>query len=206
MHEPTNLCKIFIKKSMQTLSKFALLLLFITTRLQGQGSEIDRRIQGELKMTFPSIYFKHNSTDYASMPYTADSCFQYIAFNFMKHINGFSIWRDSNESEGLTYKRIRILKKGLNKYIPSRHIDFQSMGKEQKISRHTINMCTNNEQIQYLLSLNSVFDFSKTRMLVKRKWWQRRSHLEGRYLCFACWRRGAFTREYQRLHGRNKQK
>ena len=66
---------------MRTFTKFILIILFTTTVLCAQDSEIDRLMQSELKMTFPSIYFKHNSTDYATMPYKIDSCFKHIAFN-----------------------------------------------------------------------------------------------------------------------------
>ena len=49
----------------------------------------------ELKMTYPSIYFVLNSTEYAVMPYTVDSCFKYIAAN-IKYLNSIVIWRDSS--------------------------------------------------------------------------------------------------------------
>lgn len=119
-------------------------------------------MQGELKMTFPSIYFKHNSTDYAAMPYTVDSCFKFIAAHFKDNINNLVIWRDSTETETLTNERIEKLKLGLRKYIPSGKIEIHSMGNQQKVSRKTINMTNDSTKIQYLLSLNSVFDISKT--------------------------------------------
>jgi hypothetical protein len=144
---------------MQTLGKLILILFCISARLHGQELEIDRLIVGELKMTFPSIYFKHNSTDYAVMPYSIDSCFEYIATN-IKNLNSYPIWRDTTEKERLTYIRIQKLKSDLNKYVPSKQIHFQSMGTAQKISRLTIEKSTNNKQIQYLLSLNSVLDVS----------------------------------------------
>jgi hypothetical protein len=186
-------------------TKLIFLFLVVSTWLFAQNKETDRLIKGELKMTFPSIYFKHKSTDYATMPYAVDSCYKYIALH-IKDINDYVIWRDSLETDQLTKKRIKKLKTGLNQYTPSLNIYIESMGKEQKISRATINLTNDNQQIQYLLSLNSVFDISKTHLLTEKKWWQRRTHYEGRYLCFGCWRRGAFTKEYQRLHGRKKQK
>jgi len=144
---------------MQTFGNLTIILLFISTILPGQNPEIDRLVDSELKMTFPSIYFKHNSTDYATMPYTVDSCFKYIALN-IKDINSRPIWRDSSETEHLTNERIKKLKLGLNKYPPTKRINIQSMRKEQKISQRTIFKDTDSAQIQYLLSLNSVFDIS----------------------------------------------
>ena len=147
---------------MQTLAKLTILLFFSTTGIQGQDTEIETRLSiGELKMTFPSIYFKHNSTDYATMPYSFDSCFKYIALK-IKDLNSYSIWRDSTEKERLTYIRIKKLKSDLNKYLPSNKIHFQSMGTAQKISRRTIEKSVDAKQIQYLLSLNCVFDISGT--------------------------------------------
>jgi hypothetical protein len=184
---------------MQILAKLTILSLFIAASLKGQKSEIG----AELKMTFPSIYFKHNSTEYTNMPYTVDSCFSYIA-QHIQDINDLVIWRDSLETEKLTNLRIKKLKVGLSKHKETRNVYIESMGKKQKISRLTIEMATDSTQIQYVLSLNSVFDIAKTHLTCKKKWWQRRTHYEGRYLCFGCWRRGAFTKEYQRLHGRKK--
>jgi hypothetical protein len=161
--------------------KIVLILLVCTTCLRAQVKEMD---SGELKMTFPSIYFKHNSTDYATMPYTVDSCFKYIAFHFKDNINSLVIWRDSAETEELTYKRIKKLKIGLNKYKPSGKIEIYSMGKEQKISRHTINMSLNPTEIQYLLTLNSVFDFSKTRFPNRKK----DHRMRPRWWCILCWK------------------
>jgi hypothetical protein len=152
---------------MQTFIKLAILFL-ISTGLQGQDSNIDRLIKGELKMTFPSIYFKHNSTDYALMPYTVDSCFKYIAAH-IKDINCRPIWRDSSETEQLTNERIKKLKLGLNKYLPTKKINIQSMRKAQKISQRTIVKGVDSTQVQYLLSLNSVFDVSGTIKLKELK-------------------------------------
>ena len=161
---------------MQTLVKLTIILFCIATSLKGQNSEIDRLIDSELKMTFPSIYFKHNSTDYANMPYTVDSCLKYIATN-IKNLNSYPIWRDSTEKERLTYIRIQKLKSDLNKYAPSKQIHFQSMGTAQKISRRTIEKSVDNQQTQYLLSLNSVLDISgviKNKMVVGKEKKQRK--------------------------------
>lgn len=147
---------------MKAASNLVLFLIFIASGLSAQNTEIDRLISNELKMTFPSIYFKHNSTDHAVMPYTVDSCFQYIAQHFEENINSLVIWRDSTESEELTDQRIDKLKKGMRKYLRREKIEIHSMGKQQKISRQTINMTTDSDKIEYLLSLNSVFDISKT--------------------------------------------
>lgn len=109
-------------------------------------------------MTFPSIYFKNNSTDYAVMPYTVDSCFKYIA-GHIKYLNDLNVWRDSSEVEPLTHKRIKKIRADLSKYT-STNLNIRSMGDAQKISQRTIYTGTNASQIQYLLSLNSVFDVS----------------------------------------------
>lgn len=172
---------------MQTFVKLTIMFLFLSTRLQGQDSEIDRLIQSELKMTFPSIHFKHNSTDYASMPYSVDSCFKYIALHFDETINSLVIWRDSTETESLTIKRIKKLHLALNKYLRTKEFEIHSMGNEQKVSRQTINMTTDSSKIKYLLSLNSVFDISKTRLPIKTK----ESHvLHPKIWCGNCWKNG----------------
>ena len=148
---------------MNTFAKLTI-ALFFATRLCGQNAEIKTKVDvGELKMTFPSIYFKHNSTEYTTMPYTVDSCFKYIASQIMD-INSRPIWRDSSETEQLTNKRIEKLKDDLHKYLRSGTINIQSMGEEQKIPQRTIYRGTDSTQIQYLLSLNSVFDISRTRI------------------------------------------
>ena len=175
------------QKSMRTLTKLTIILLCISTRLQGQESEIDRLIQSELKITFPSIHFKHNSTDYASMPYSVDSCFKYISLHFDDNINSLVIWRDSNETEGLTIKRIKKLKLALNKYLRAKEFEIYAMGNEQKVSRHAINMTTDSSKIKYLLTLNSVFDISKSRLPFKTK----KSHiLHPKIWCGNCWKNG----------------
>jgi hypothetical protein len=146
-----------------------LLLFLISPTLQAQDSEIDRLIKSELKMTFPSIYFKHNATDYATMPYTVDSCFKFIASHFKDNINNLVIWRDSLESEELINERIEKLKTGLRKYIRSGKIEIHSMGDKQKISRQTINLAYESTKMDYLLSLNSSFDISKTAFPPEKK-------------------------------------
>jgi hypothetical protein len=148
---------------MRTLIKLTI-FLFVSTITRGQEAEIDRLIASELKMTFPSIYFKHNSADFTTMPYSVDSCFKYIAHNFDKSVNSLVIWRDSTETEALTNKRIAKLKAGLRKYVRDNIIEIHSMGNNQKVSRQTINMTSDKTKIKYLLSLNSVFDISKTRI------------------------------------------
>ncbi len=151
---------------MRTLIKLTI-LFFVSTITHAQETEIDRLIANELKMTFPSIYFKHNSVDFTTMPYSVDSCFKYIALNFDKSVNSLVIWRDSAETEALTNKRITRLKTGLRKYIRDNNIEIQSMGNNQKVSQQTISMTSDNTKIKYLLSLNSVFDISKTRIQAK---------------------------------------
>jgi hypothetical protein len=140
----------------------SILLLFASPIIYGQGSEIKKRIDvGELKMTFPSIYFKHNSTEYAKMPYTVDSCLKHIATH-IKDVTGKPIWRDSTETEQLTNERIKKIKSDLSKFTEEK-LDIGSMESEQKLSRRTINLAVDPAQADYLLSLNSVFDIAKTR-------------------------------------------
>ncbi len=187
--------------------KLFLLFLFVASTIRGQESEIDRLIQGELKMTFPSIYFKHNSTDYTSMPYSADSCFKYIALHFEETSNSLVIWRDSFETEALTIKRIRKLKTALKNHLRSREYEIYSMGKEQKVSRQTISMTTDSSKINYLLTLNSVFDISKTRLPFKTK----DSHiLHPKIWCGSCWKNGFHLnkrgREARKIARNNKEK
>lgn len=167
-----------------------ILLLFLTSiRFYAQNTEISRRMEGELQMTFPSIYFKHQSANYAPMPYTADSCFNYIALH-IKDIHDLVIWRDSLESEKLSHERIKKLKAGLNTYLPGRKVFIISMGKEQKISRHTLQQATDEKQLNYLLSLNSVFDIAKIRF-PKEKTLSSKSHiLRPKIWCWGCWKSG----------------
>lgn len=140
-------------------------------------------------MTFPGIYFKHNSADYAAMPYKTDSCFKYIAAN-IKDINDFVMWRDTFESEELSTKRIKKVKAALNKYTRVGGIEIRSMNGQQKISRYIIQQSTDTAQA-FLITLNSVFEIAQTRFPpVKKKWWQARTHAEGRLICFRCWRYG----------------
>lgn len=170
---------------MHTFVKLALVFLFISCGLQAQETEIDRLIRSELKMTFPSIYFKHNSTDYAAMPYTVDSCFKYIALHFKEDFNNLVIWRDSTETEQLTNARIEKLKQELRMYIPSGKVEIHSMRNEQKVSRKTISMTSDSAKVAYLLSLNSVLDISKTRFIPPTKVKKAR-----RRLVWAGWRHG----------------
>lgn len=181
---------------LQRTAKIILSLVVCTTMLHGQVKQTDGwSSSGELKMTFPSIYFKHNSTDYAKMPYTVDSCFKYMALH-LKDIYSFTVWRDSSETEDLTNERIKKLKEGLNKYIPSKKIDTHSMGDKQKISRKTVDRGVDYEYIEYLLSLNSVIEISKTRYREKKR--KKIPHeVLPRLWCLACWKHG-FHIEYRR--------
>jgi hypothetical protein len=138
-------------------------------------------------MTFPSVYFKHKSTDYARMPYSVDSCFRNIALHFDDNVNSLVIWRDSSESEKLTNMRIKQLKADLKKYLPKQQLEIFSMFDEQKISRHTIKMTSDKKKIDYLLTLNSVFEISKTR----RQGLTNQSHvMRPRLFCFICLKNG----------------
>lgn len=173
---------------MQRASSILFILFFYTQSLLAQNLELEKLLEGELKMTYPSIYFKHNSDEYYPTSYTVDSCFKYIA-GHIKHLNSIVIWRDSSETEFLTNARIKKLKHDLNKYTPSGNIDIESMGNEQKISQRTIKKATNDEQFQHLLSFNSVLDVSGA-IRHRKKW--KRTHVEGRIFCIECWQRGVF--------------
>ena len=173
------------------MSRLFLFLLLLTTNLHAQTAEVDKLMEGELKMTYPSIYFVHNSTEYAAMPYPVDSCFKYIA-SHVKYLNSIVIWRDSSETEFLTESRMKKIKLDLNKYTAYGNVDIESMEGEQKISQRTIRKASNDKQLQYLLSFNSVLDVSGA--IRHRKRW-RRTHVEGRIFCLECWQRGVFFRK-----------
>lgn len=183
--QKTNKVKIVSSSPVQTATKFTIALLFVLAEFKGQNREIQTKLSnGEFQMTFPSIYFKHNSADYAPMPYSVDSCFKYIATH-VKDIPDFVIWRDSLETEKLTRLRIKKLKTEFNKFKQARNIYIESMGKKQKISRYTIEKSVDKAQTQYLLSLNSVFDISKTRITEENK---KASHyLRPKIWCWSCW-------------------
>ncbi|MDX2174408.1 MAG: hypothetical protein SFY56_15000 [Bacteroidota bacterium] len=171
------------------MAKLLFLLLFSPFALNAQIEETMPG-SGELSMTFPSIYFKHNSTEYAVMPYSVDSCFKSIAHRFEASVNSLVIWRDSIETEALTEKRIKKLKVALRKYKSLKEINIHSMGNEQKISRYTINKPENTEQKHYLLTLNSVLDVSKTIIPAKNNK-RELNHLERpRITCWSCWIHG----------------
>ena len=176
---------------MQRIISILLILFFFSDSLHAQNPEVQRLMEQELKMTYPSIYFAHNSTDYAVMPYTVDSCFKYIAAN-IKYLNSIVIWRDSSETELLSGARTKKLKLDINKYIPSRNVNIESMGNLHKLSQRTINKASNDKELQYLLSFNSVLDVSGA--IRKRKKW-RRTHVEGRIFCMECWQCGVFFRK-----------
>jgi hypothetical protein len=183
----------------QRKAKIILTLLVCTTWLHAQEKKFEDRINSGLKMNFPSIYFKHNSTDYAEMPYAVDSCFKYIA-DHIKYLNDLTIWRDSIEVDQLAYKRIKKLRADLSKYTLST-LNIQSMGDAQKISQHTIYTATDPEQIQYLLALNSVFDVSGAiRTKRKKEKWKDKSHVElPRPWCWSCWRHGFWIKEHREM-------
>jgi len=176
-----------------------LIFLLVASKARAQDVEVDRLMEGELKMTFPSIYFKHQSADYATMPYAVDSCFKFVASHFEDDINSLVIWQDSIETKELTSKRVKKLKAGLSKYKRTGGIEIHSMGKEQKISRRTINMTSDSTKMKHLLSLNSVFEISKTRIRDK-KGFARKNHVElPRPWCWGCWKSGFHTRERRQL-------
>jgi len=145
-------------------------------------------------MTFPSIYFKNKTTDYATMPYTVDSCFNYIA-QHINDIKAYVIWKDSSETEQLTNKRIRKLRLALKKYAPAAEIYIHTMGKQQKLAPHTIATGVGEEQVQFLLSLNAVFDISETGDKIEKQWKKKGHGNNPRIWCWKCWKRGAFFKK-----------
>lgn len=182
------------------------ILIIFTSCLHAQDKGIQSKINnGELKMNFPSIYFKNNSTDYAAMPYSADSCFKYIIAN-INYINDLVVWRDSLEPEKLSKQRIKKIKTALHKYKEVRGIPIESMKNEQKISRHTIEMLTDKIQTGYLLSLNSVFEISATRFEKQAKY---TNHImRPRIWCWQCWITGFHTvarRKIKRIQKQQKE-
>jgi hypothetical protein len=179
--------------------KLVAIFLVVATGLRGQNTEIDRLIKGELEMSFPSIYFKNNSTAYAAMPYTADSCFKYMATH-IKDIKSFVIWRDSSETDKLVNKRIENLKVELNKYTPSGKIKIRTMGEAQKISQLTIHKSVDYTQTQYLLSLNSAFDIYTTGVLAEKNLGKKSHVYHPRIWCLNCWKAKRFSKDYRRLH------
>lgn len=174
---------------MLSLVKYLLPFLILPTFLKAQDTEIKRLMGSELQMTFPSIYFKHKSSDYASMPYTADSCFKHLALHFKGGVNSLVIWRDSAETEDLTLRRIKQLKLTLAKYLEE-DIDIHSMGAQQKISRETIRKTSDKAKVAYLLSLNSVLDISKTRFPKDGPTKALDHVLRPKIWCFKCWKSG----------------
>ena len=200
LRNPTK--KIAEQRSMETLVKLTVLLFCISISLLGQETKIHSGIRNvELKMTFPSIYFKHKSTDYCLMPYSVDSCLKYIAAN-IKRLNSYPIWRDSSEIELLTASRILKIKADLNKFTTINKIKFQTMGNKQKISQLTINKSADQKQREYLLSLNSVLDVSGT-ILQKNKLKKKGHPDRPRIWCFSCWKNHRFSKSY-RLHLKKK--
>lgn len=190
---------------MRKLSNFIFVFPFLCIALSAQVTEIDRLIASEFKMTFPSIYFKHNSTEYAAMPYTTDSCYRCIAEHFNADVTQLVIWRDSSEAEELTTERIVILKAGISKYKHKGRVRIESMGGEQKVSRHTINLANDSVKINYLLSMNSVMDFSNTNFPVMKK--KKGDHvMHPRINCIRCWQNGFHVIERHKRKKRAKLK
>lgn len=179
--------------------KIFLFFFVVTTTVNSQNAINTKVVTGELKMNFPAVYFKANSTDYAFMPYTTDSCFKYMAAH-LNYITSFVIWRDSFETNQLTSKRIKKIMTDLGKYIPPIKIKIHNMGKEQKIARSTINQA-DSVRVKFFISLNSVFDINETNIPVVNNTSTKKSHIDHpRVWCINCWRKGRFRKEYRRLH------
>lgn len=169
------------------LLKIGFPLLLVANVLFSQNNDLNRLPDKELQMTFPSIYFKHNSTNYADMPYKVDSCFKHIALHFDQNINSLVIWRDSLETEVLTNARIKKLSAQLKKHLRKNNFEIISMADQQKISRYTLQKTDEQTNRDYLLSLNSCFDFSKTKVPLKTT----NSHIiRPKIWCKDCWKNG----------------
>ncbi len=162
-----------------------------------QSSDLDHRMENELQMNFPGIYFKHNSTDYAKMPYTVDSALKWIAKNFDDNINSLVMWHDSAESDFLINRRMQKIKFALRQYTKSTAYEIYVMGHEQKIARHTIQQANNDERKEYLLSLNSVFEVSKSKITSTVKY---TGHiLKPSIFCWGCWKSGFHWRTRMKM-------
>lgn len=167
--------------------KITFVILLVANLLFSQNNNLIRLPDNEYKMTFPSIYFKHSSKEYAEMPYKVDSCFKYIAEHFNQNINSLVIWRDSTESEKITEARIKKLKPELKKHIKDGKFEIVSMSDAQKISQYTIQNTNDKTQTIYLTTLNSCFDFSKTKIPNNTK----QSHvIRPKIWCKDCWKNG----------------
>ena len=173
---------------MQRATSIVIILFLLTKSLHAQNPEVENLMQGDLKLIYPSIYFKHNSEEYAPMPYSADSCIKYIA-SHLKYLNCIVIWRDSSETEFITNARIKKVLHDISKYTALGNVDIKSMKDAQKISQRTIKKASNDKELQYLLSFNSVLDVSGA---IRHRKKLRRTHSEGRYFCLECWKRGVF--------------
>lgn len=168
----------------QRISQIILIFLICTLSLYGQKNSKQLSLNTDgLKMAYPNIYFKHNSIEYAEMPYSADSCFKYISSN-IKDLYSLDIYRDSSETDQLTYKRIKKLNSDIRKYLPAGRLNIKSAGKAQKISQRSIYKDSDSTQIQYLLSMNSVFDVSGSLMKKKRK--MKKPKKNKKHCCLIC--------------------
>lgn len=194
---------------MLNFAKYLLLFLVLPNLLEAQETEVTRLMAGELQMTFPSIYFKHKSSEYAAMPYTTDSCFKHLALHFKDEVSSLVIWRDSAETDELTLKRIKKVKLALAKYLDA-DLDIHSMGAQQKISRETMRKTSDKLNKDYLLSLNSVLDLSKTRFPKDGPTKALAHVLRPKIWCFKCWRSGFHmdrkSRGLRKLERQRKQK
>lgn len=133
-------------------------------QLEAQSAAVGKRVDaGELQMDFPGIYFRHNSTEYAPMPYRVDSCLRYLIQHY-DDIRSFVMWRDSSESEKLSADRISKIEADLQALKFHKTFRTRSMGNAQKVSYYTIRQCNSVAEADRLLSLNSVFEIAKSRL------------------------------------------
>jgi hypothetical protein len=111
-------------------------------------------------MTYPNIYFKLNSTEYAKMPYSVDSVFKCIVTGIKnKGTLSLSIWRDSVETEQLSKKRIIKFKHDLNKYIDSDKIIIQLCPYSWQSTAEVLKKGQNPAMYkEYILTLSSMIE------------------------------------------------
>jgi hypothetical protein len=170
-----------------------LFILSTSLNLYSQPPEIS----DELKMTFPSIYFKNNSVEYAEMPYTTDSCFKYIT-GHKKEVGYMVVWHDPGEPDVIAIERLDKVKNEIAKYHPEGKIHFVIMSEESKLSKETIEKARTPEEKKYLLALNSVIDYSPSRINKNQGTYY--NHIwYPRPWCLACWKHGFHTRQRKLL-------
>lgn len=172
------------------------LILFLFSEFQVNAQTAD--IPGEQKMTFPSVYFRSNSVEYAEMPYTADSCYKYIAGHKKNEIGYLIVWHDPSEPDVIASQRLDKVKAEIAKYHPAGKIRIVFMNEGNKISKETLEKARTTDEKKYLLMLNTSIDYSPTRTNKNQGTYY--NHIwYPRPWCLACWRHGFHIRERKLL-------